>query len=175
MQSSGAQLNAAIAPQATQLTTTEKDEIMNTLNKIATAVALSLGLAATAYAHPMGGNMGQGMGPGTQQGQHQGQHQGMQAMNHGGQHGGKQAQRGEGCDAAKGQHGAQTGQSLVTPEERTAFRDKMRGAKTPEERQQIALANRAEMEKRAAEKGITLPEHRGPQGRNAPAATEHKH
>lgn len=140
---------------------------MNTLNKIATAVALSLGLAATAHAHPMGGNMGQGMGPGTQQGQHQG----MQAMNHGGQHGSKHAQRGEGCDSAKGQHGAQTGQSLITPEERTAFRDKMRSAKTPEERQQIAMANRTEMEKRAAEKGITLPEHRGPRGQGA----EHKH
>ena len=149
---------------------------MNTLNKIATAVALSLGLAATAHAHPMGGNMGSGA---QQHGQHQGMQGGMghgrmQGMNHGGQ----QAQRSEGCDAAKGQgsRGPQTGQSLITPEERTALRDKMRNAKTPEERQQIALANRAEMEKRAAEKGITLPEHRGPHGRgNAPAASEHKH
>lgn len=159
---------------------------MNKLNKIAAAVALSLGLAATASAHPMGGNMGHG----AQQGGHQ--HQGMQGhsgqnrmegMKHGrmeGQtrmqgmkHG--EAQAGHGKAQGHGQHGAQTGQSLITPEERTAFRDKMRNAKTPEERQQIALANRAEMEKRAAEKGITLPEHRGPQGRNAPATGEHKH
>ena len=140
---------------------------MNTLNKIATAVALSLGLAATAQAHPMGGNMGNGMGPGAQQGQHQGMNQvGMQRMNHAGKHGGQHAQRGEGCDAAKNQtpRGPQTGQSLITPEERTAMREKMQSAKTPEERQQIAQANRAEIEKRAAEKGITLPEHRGHHG-----------
>lgn len=151
---------------------------MNTLNKIAAAVAFSLGLAATASAHPMGGNMGHG----AQQGQHQGMQGGMghgrmQGMNHGQaqgmQHKGSHA--GHGSAQGQGPRGPQTGQSLITPEERTAFRDKMRNAKTPEERQQIALANRAEMEKRAAEKGITMPEHRGPQGRNAPASTEHKH
>ena len=59
-------------------------------------------------------------------------------------------------------HGA--GQQLMTPEERTALMEKMRNAKTPEERQKIAAANRAEMQKRAKEKGITLPEHRGPHG-----------
>jgi hypothetical protein len=40
--------------------------------------------------------------------------------------------------------------------------EKMRNAKTPEERQKIAEANRAEMEKRAKEKGITLPGPHGP-------------
>lgn len=139
---------------------------MNTLTRIATAVSLSLGLATTAYAHPMGGNMGNGTGPGAQQGQHQGMHGGMQRMSQGGKHGAQHAQRGEGCDAAKNQtpRGPQTGQSLITPEERSAMREKMQNAKSPEERQQIAQANRAEMEKRAAEKGITLPEHRGHQG-----------
>jgi Spy/CpxP family protein refolding chaperone len=43
----------------------------------------------------------------------------------------------------------------VTPEERSAFQEKMRNAKTPEERQKLAEANRAEMQKRAQEKGIT--------------------
>lgn len=139
---------------------------MNTLTRIATAVSLSLGLATTAYAHPMGGNMGNGTGPGAQQGQHQGMHGGMQRMSQDGKHGAQHAQRGEGCDAAKNQtpRGPQTGQSLITPEERSVMREKMQNAKTPEERQQIAQANRAEMEKRAAEKGITLPEHRGHQG-----------
>ena len=33
---------------------------------------------------------------------------------------------------------------------------------TPEERQKLAEANRAEMEKRAKEKGITLPQPHGP-------------
>ena len=47
----------------------------------------------------------------------------------------------------------------------------MQSAKTPEERQQIAAANRTEMQKRATEKGMTLPENRGPRGGNA----EHKH
>jgi len=146
---------------------------MKTLNKITVAVALSLGLAATAYAHP--GQMGNGMGPGAQQG---GQHQ-MQGMNHGGKHaaGGQQTNRGEGCDGAKAQGSTpQAGQQLMTPDERTAMRDKMRNARTPEERQQIATANHAEMQKRAAEKGITLPEHRNHQGhgmgRNAAPATQ---
>jgi len=53
-------------------------------------------------------------------------------------------------------------QQLMTPEERTALMDKMHNAKTPEERQKIAQANRAEMEKRAKEKGITLPGPHGP-------------
>jgi hypothetical protein len=146
---------------------------MKTLNKITVAVALTLGLAATAYAHP--GQMGNGMGPGAQQG---GQHQ-MQGMNHGGKHaaGGQQANRGEGCDGAKAQGGTpQAGQQLMTTDERTAMRDKMRNAKSPEERQQIATANHAEMQKRATEKGITLPEHRNHQGhgmgRNAAPATQ---
>jgi hypothetical protein len=60
----------------------------------------------------------------------------------------------------------QTYRQLMTREERSAFRSKMRAAKTPQERQQIAMANRAELHKRAAEKGITLPEHRGPHARD---------
>jgi hypothetical protein len=58
--------------------------------------------------------------------------------------------------------GPAAAQQLMTPEERTATMEKMRAAKTPEERQQIAAATRAEMQKRAAEKGITLPEQRAP-------------
>jgi hypothetical protein len=129
---------------------------MKRSSRIAAAVALSIGLgiAAGAYAQPgqMGGGMGQGM------------HGGMQ-------HGMKGGHEGRG-----------TGNQLMTPEERAAFREKMRSATTPEERQQIAQANRAEMQKRAQEKGITLPEHRGPRGRMGagPAAapapqSEHAH
>lgn len=132
---------------------------MNKLSKIATAVALSIGVTTVALAHQ---GEGRGMGPGTQQGQHQG----MQGMNHGQmqgmKHGEGHGKRGEA--QGHGKHGANAAQSLVTPEERTAMREKMRNAKTPEERQQIALANRAEMQKRAAEKGITLPEHREHRG-----------
>ena len=113
------------------------------------AAALSLGLAAAAFAHPgqMGGSMGPGMmGPGMMGG---GMGPGM--MRHG------------------GPAGAAAGQQLMTPEERTAMWDKMRSAKTPEERQKLAEANHAEMQKRAKDKGITLPQGNGPRsgyGRN---------
>ena len=122
--------------------------------KLAAGVIASLGLGiavATAYANPgqMGGGMEHGKG-GMQHGAQGG-------MQHGGMGGGAG-------------HGA--GQQLMTPEERTALREKMRNAKTPEERQQIATATRAEMQKRAQAKGITLPEHSGPHfggTRQAPA------
>lgn len=119
---------------------------MKRSHKIATAVALALGLglAAGAYAQP-----GQ-MGSGTGEGMHGGMHHGMQG---GMQHGMKGGHQGRGA-----------ANQLMTPEERTAFREKMRNASTLEERQQIAQATRAEMQKRAQEKGITLPEHRGPRG-----------
>lgn len=47
---------------------------------------------------------------------------------------------------------------LFTPEERGQYRDKLRAAKTPEERQSIRNEMRTETEKRAKEKGITLPQ-----------------
>jgi len=127
--------------------------------KFAAGVIASLGLGiavATAYANP-----GQ-MGGGTEHGKG--------GMQHGAQ-GGMKGGMGGGAP-----HGA--GQQLMTPEERTALQEKMRKAKTPEERQQIATATRAEMQKRATEKGITLPEGRGPRtgtAPQAPATTEHQH
>ena len=119
--------------------------------------SLGLGFAVTAaYAHP--GFMGAGMGPGMMGGM------------------GPMAIRGGMGPGAMGPGfaGPIAGQQLMTPEERTAIRDKMRNAATPEERQKIAEANHTEMQKRATEKGITLPEQRGPRagfGRNfGPAA-----
>ena len=133
--------------------------------KFAAGVIASLGLGiavATAYANPgqMGGGMEHGKG-GMQHGAKGGMQHGAQG---GTQHGGMGGGAG---------HGA--GQQLMTPEERTALQEKMRNARTPEERQQIAAANRAEMQKRATEKGITLPEGRGPRTGTtpqAPATTE---
>ena len=107
---------------------------------IGSVAALSLGLAAAAFAHP--GQMGGAMGPGM-----------MGGMGHGGM--------GPGAMGG-GPAGRMAGQQLMSPEEHTALQEKMRNAKTPGERQKLAEANRAEMEKRANEKGITLPEHRGP-------------
>ena len=57
--------------------------------------------------------------------------------------------------------GPMAAQQLMTPDERTALQEKMHNAKTLEERQKLAEANRAEMQKRAKEKGITLPEPHG--------------
>ena len=114
---------------------------MKRSHKIALGVAASLGLglgAATVFAHP--GQMGGGMGMQGGMGMH-----GKGAMGHG--------PMGAGPAAA---------QQLLTPEEQTAFREKMQNAKTPEERQKLAETNRAEMEKRAKEKGITLPQAHGP-------------
>jgi hypothetical protein len=109
---------------------------MKRSRKIAVAITAALGLglgAAAVIAHP--GAMG-GMGPQMKGGMH--------------------AKGGMG----HGPMGAQ--QQLLTPEERSAFQEKMRNAKTPEERQEIAQAQRAEIEKRAKEKGITLPGPHGP-------------
>lgn len=50
---------------------------------------------------------------------------------------------------------------LFTAEERTAFQQQMQNAKTPEERQALKQAHHTAMQKRAAEKGVTLPDHAG--------------
>src|SRR5687768_3135232 len=107
--------------------------------------ALSLGVAVAAFAQP--GPMNDGNGPGKAAMQH-GKMGGMQ-------HG---AMGGHGSAGTGGAH------ALMTPEERTALQAKMQNAKTPEERQKLAQATRQEMQKRAKEKGIALPEHRGPRG-----------
>jgi hypothetical protein len=154
------------------ISTIEKDMTMKPTFKLAAGVVASLGLGiavATAYAHP--GQMGGGMGP-----QMKGMH-GKGGMQHGAQAGMQHGKGGMGHGGMGGgaQHGA--GQQLMTPEERTALQEKMRNARTPEERQQIATATRAEMQKRAQEKGITLPEGRGPRfgtAPTAPATTEHQ-
>jgi hypothetical protein len=105
--------------------------------KIAIGAAAALGIAAgVVIAHP--GQMGGGMGK-------QGPMAGMQHGRMGGMG-----------------HGAVGGQQLLTPEERSAFQEKMRNAKTAEERQKLVEANRVEMQKRAKEKGIALPQPHGP-------------
>jgi hypothetical protein len=132
--------------------------------------SLALGIAvATAYADP--GQMRDGAEHGKGGMQHDmkdGMHHGKGGMPHGAH---------DARDSAKGHGAAEHGARLMTPEERTALREKMRNA-TPEERQQIAAATHAEMRKRAQEKGVSLPEGHGPRagtGAQAPAATEHQH
>ena len=111
--------------------------------------------ASAAIAHPGGmqGGMHAGMGM---------HHQGMHGQKSGSEHGGKEMGGGH---------------ELMTPAEREALREKMRAAKTAEERQALAAATRAEMEKRAKEKGVALPEHRaGKDGMGqGPGAGSHRH
>ena len=122
---------------------------MKTVNKIVMSIVsvLVFGLtiaSVNAQQGPMGG-MGNGMGPGMMrggmiQGQMMGKNSNMKIM-----------------------------RELMTPSERLAMMDKMIDAKTIEERQSIMTATHTEMEKRAKEKGITLPAGHGPQmmsGRN---------
>ena len=57
---------------------------------------------------------------------------------------------------------------LMSPEERAAHRQQMQEAKTPEERAKLRDAHRAEIEKRAKDKGIELPQRqaeKGPDGK----------
>lgn len=129
---------------------------MKRSNKIAAVVLATLGLGlAVAGAQAQPGSMGGGMGPGMMGGMH-GMHgaMGQGAMGPGAMGPGAMGQGAMGSRMA--------GQQLMTPEERTAMQEKMRSAATPEERQKIAEANHAEMQKRATEKGITLPEKHGP-------------
>jgi len=127
---------------------------MKQSHKFAAGVIASLGLGiAVAAAYAQTGPMGGGMGPHTKGGMQHGTRGGM----------------GPGA-TGHGPAGQGAGHALMTPEERTALQEKMRNAKTPEERQKIAEATRTEMQKRAQEKGITLPEHRGPHFGGTPQA-----
>ena len=122
--------------------------------------ALGLGIAVTAAnAHP--GQMGASMGPHMQGGM---QHGAMAGMQHGATGGGQHAMSGGRAHAgmSRGAAGYGAGPEVLTQEERSAMIEKMHNAATPEERQKIIAENRAEMQKRAQEKGVTLPEHRGP-------------
>jgi hypothetical protein len=92
---------------------------------------------------------------------------------HGKDHGNKGHGMGSGMHGEGGKKAQACGserhsaiRELMTEQERQAMKEKMRAAKSPEERKQIMAANRVEMEKRAKEKGITLP---------APRSGQHGH
>lgn len=125
---------------------------MKNMNKIAISVLTTLGLGmviSSVYAQQgsMGGMgpMGNCMGPGMMRG------------------GMMQSQMMETNSNMK------IMRELMTPAERLSMMDKMMDAKTLQERQAIMTTTHAEMEKRAKEKGITLPAGHSPQmmsGRN---------
>jgi hypothetical protein len=110
---------------------------MKLSHKIAIGAAAALGLAAgVVIAHP--GQMGGAMGMhGTMAGM---QHGPMGGMQHGPMGG--------------TQHGPMGAQGPMTSGEHSALQEKMRNAKTPEERQAIAESVHAQMRKRAAERGF---------------------
>jgi hypothetical protein len=60
------------------------------------------------------------------------------------------------------------GSDLMTPQEREAYIEKLRSAKTQDERLKLRDEHRAEMQKRAKEQGVTLPEPRGPGAGKSP-------
>lgn len=117
----------------------KKELKMKTVKKIAIGLATVLGLSlAVGAVYAQQGSFGNGMGQGMMRGgmmhgQMSGQNSDMKVM-----------------------------RELMTPAERLAMMDKMMDAKTPEERQAIMTANHTEMEKRAKDKGITLPAGHGP-------------
>ncbi len=56
------------------------------------------------------------------------------------------------------------GSQLMTPAERNAFRKKMRSMKTNRERETLRMQHHEQMQKRAAERGVTLPDMPAHQG-----------
>lgn len=54
------------------------------------------------------------------------------------------------------------GYRMMTPEERDQYREQMRNARSPEERQTVRDEHHKAMTERAKERGVTLPEPRGP-------------
>ena len=56
------------------------------------------------------------------------------------------------------------GYRMMNEQERNGYREKMRNANSPEERQVVRDERRKLMEARAKERGVTLPEGRGPHG-----------
>jgi len=57
------------------------------------------------------------------------------------------------------------GSQLMTQEERNAYRNRMRAAKTEQEREQIRNEHHEQMKIRAKEKGVTLPDEPPARGR----------
>jgi len=57
------------------------------------------------------------------------------------------------------------GSQLMTQEERNAYRERMRAAKTEQEREQIRQEHHEQMKLRAKEKGVTLPDEPPARGR----------
>jgi hypothetical protein len=155
---------------------------MKTKSKIAVIIGMAFGLAiagGSVLAHWGSQGAMQGTGHammGTGMGAHaSGAQMGCHGMGRGAMHGAMMhGAMMHGADAKPSEGSAAGMQSLFTAQERAAMHEQMHTAQTQEERQAIAAAHRAEMHKRATERGITLPERHGPRmgrgmGPGAPA------
>jgi len=119
------------------------------LTHIALLAFLGASLATPVFSQPASG---QGMGPGSGMGPGQGMGPGA----------GMGPGQGMGPGAAKAKRfnfnkDNTPGWKLMSAEERTAHRDKMRGAKTYDECKAVQDEHHKAMEVRAKEKGVTLP------------------
>lgn len=140
-------------------------------SKSAQAQTMPCGQAQTNC--PGAGRMGSGMGPGMGKGMQKGMGAGMQSgMGPGmqnGMNGMQQGMMGQGSQAQQGKPGQGKkappsankdviyGSQLMTAQERAAYREKLRNAKTVEERAQIRAEHHKEMQERAKKLGKTLP------------------
>ena len=122
------------------------------LAHIALLAVLGASIATPAFSQP---GSGQGMGPGSGMGPGQGMGQGM------GPGAGMGPGQGMGPGGGRGKRfnfnkDNTPGWKLMSAEERTAHRDKMRGAKTYDECKAVQDEHHKAMEARAKEKGVTL-------------------
>lgn len=62
------------------------------------------------------------------------------------------------ASATQDGRGTVYGWELMTPQERQQFRDRMRNTTTAQEREKIRAEHHKEMQERARERGVTLPE-----------------
>lgn len=106
---------------------------------------------------PMGrGNMRNGMGPGMGQGMGPGMRQGMMGQGKPAAPQNPPPRKYKKAPAASGKD-VIYGSQLMTPQERAAYREKIRNAKTAEERARIRAEHHKEMQERAKQQGKTLP------------------
>ncbi len=132
---------------------------MKTLKHSLALAAASLLMSSIAWAQPglgMGGGMGGGMGPGAGPANRPCAATG-------------QAQGSPQCNWRANRRNT-PGMALMTPEERSAHRDRMRGMQSREECLAYVAEHHAQMMERAKAKGQTLPEPRNRMCERLPSA-----
>ena len=135
------------------------------LTHIALLALLGASIATPVFSQPAGGQgmgSGSGMGPGSGMGQGMGPGAGKGPGAGMGPGSGMEPGQGMGPGGGRAMRFNSNkdntpGWTLMSAEERTAHRDKMRGAKTYDECKAVQDEHHKAMEARAKEKGVTLP------------------